>query len=219
VSVVAPRAAPRTRRLRKVGRVASVRGGGYKGAQVGRGRCSWGVRRCGAADAEVEAVKDPLRLHQRAAGERGQGVRGGGGAVHNLMRHAVVLLAEGAAGAFPAHAPTRSADDEGERVAAGLAAQEEDEATEEATTPLPLPAAAALRRVQRSQRRVQLGVSSRIRLSAAVRSSRQHGGRAARLQPCVQPGRVRQPQRVVQAVVDEAQQRLPFGKKGRGAVQ
>lgn len=219
MSVVAPRGAPHTHRLRKVGRVASVRGGGHKGAQVGRGRCSWGVRRRGAADAKVEAVKDPLRLHQRAAGERGQGVRGGGGAVHHLMRHAVVLLAEGAAGALPAHPPTRSTDDEGERVAAGLAAQKEDEAMEEATTPLSLPADAAMRHSQRSQRRVQLGVSSLIRLSAAVRSSRQPGGGAARLQPCVQPGRVRQPQRVVQAVVDEAQQRLPFGKKERGAVQ
>lgn len=87
-------------RVSKVRRVGTISRAGCEGRQVRRRRHAGSVRRSGAADAIVEAVEQPLRLHILAARHSCRQQRG---PINHLVRDSDVLLEVRAALAIPRH--------------------------------------------------------------------------------------------------------------------
>ena len=117
-----------THRVRKIRSIRAISSAGCEGRQVRRrcnARC---IRRGGAADAIVEAVEQPLRLHILPARHSRCQQRG---PVHHLVRDCRVVHRVRAALAFPRHNSAARARQECKRIARRLAAQKEDAASEQ----------------------------------------------------------------------------------------
>ena len=117
-----------THRLRKVRRIRAVSCAWCEWRQVRRRCHARRIRHGGAADAIIEAVEQPLRLHILPAWHARRQQRG---AVDHLMRDGGIVDSMRAALAVPRHNSAACAGQECKRVARRLAAQKEDAASEQ----------------------------------------------------------------------------------------